>query len=52
MMETPRVSVSIISYNQAEYIEACLESVLSQRTEFPFEIVVGDDASIASLTHR
>jgi glycosyltransferase involved in cell wall biosynthesis len=45
MSEPPRVSVSIICYNQAQYIEACLESVLAQRTAFPFEIVVGDDAS-------
>jgi len=45
MTTVPRVSVSIICYNQVDYVEDCLETILSQRTSFPFEIVIGDDAS-------
>lgn len=39
------VSVLIISYNHAEYIAQTLESVVTQQTTFPFEVVIGDDAS-------
>jgi glycosyltransferase involved in cell wall biosynthesis len=35
----------MITYNHAPYIRAALDSALSQRTSFPYEIVVGDDAS-------
>jgi glycosyltransferase involved in cell wall biosynthesis len=41
----PRVSVCIVTYNQREYIEQCLLSALTQQTSFPFEVIVGDDAS-------
>src|SRR2546423_10604061 len=52
MPAAPKVSVSIISYNQADYIESCLESVLSQRTTFPFEVIVGDDGSVDGTQAR
>ncbi len=39
------VSVIVLTYNQEAYIEQCLKSLLAQRTDFPFEIVVSDDAS-------
>jgi len=40
-----KVSVLIITYNQASTIKECMDSVLVQRTDFDFEIVVADDAS-------
>lgn len=40
-----RLSVSIVTYQQADYVRQALDSVLLQRTDFPIEIVVGDDAS-------
>ncbi len=40
----PLVSVAVIVYNQEEYIEACLDSILAQ-TYRPIEIVVADDGS-------
>lgn len=40
-----RVSVCVIAYNQVHYIRECLESLVSQVTDFQFEIVVRDDAS-------
>lgn len=43
-----KVSVAILTYNQAQYIQQCLDSVLMQVTNFDYEIVVGDDASTDS----
>lgn len=39
------VSVVIVSYNQEKYISKAIESVLTQKTDFPVEILVGDDCS-------
>ena len=44
-MESPKVSVSLITYNHAPYIAKAIESVLMQRTTFPFELVIGEDES-------
>jgi glycosyltransferase involved in cell wall biosynthesis len=41
----PLVSISCISFNHASYIRQCLEGMLMQQTDFPFEIVIHDDAS-------
>jgi len=41
----PLVSVAIIAYNLEKYIVDCLESVLSQKTNFKVEIVIGEDCS-------
>ncbi|PLX83459.1 MAG: hypothetical protein C0616_00330, partial [Desulfuromonas sp.] len=42
---TPVVSICCITYNQEEFIRECLESLVVQRTTFPVEILVHDDAS-------
>jgi Glycosyltransferases involved in cell wall biogenesis len=42
----PMVSVRCITYNHEEFIANALESFLMQKTNFPFEIIVHDDASI------
>lgn len=39
------MSVCLITYNHAEYVAQAVESVLSQETRFPYEIVVGEDRS-------
>ncbi|TXN44732.1 glycosyltransferase, partial [Methylobacterium sp. WL7] len=41
----PVVSVLCITYNQEPFIRQTLDSILSQRTDFPFELIVGDDRS-------
>ena len=41
----PKVSVLMITYNQERYISQAIESVLSQQTDFSYEIVVGEDFS-------
>ena len=42
---SPMVSVRCITYNQESYIAKALDSFLMQETDFPFEVVVHDDAS-------
>ena len=41
----PKVSVCVITYNQERYIRDCLQSLVTQQTNFAFEIIVGDDCS-------
>jgi glycosyltransferase involved in cell wall biosynthesis len=41
----PLVSVCVVSYNQANYLRECLQSLVDQETDFPFEVLVGDDCS-------
>lgn len=42
------LSIVVISFNQEKYISQALDSILSQQTDYPFEIIVGDDASTDS----
>lgn len=44
-MKEPLVSICCITYNHAPYIRQCLEGFLMQKTTFPFEILIHDDAS-------
>lgn len=39
------VSVCVITYNHANYIEECLNSIIAQKADFPIEVVVRDDNS-------
>ncbi len=43
--ETPLVSIVCDTYNHAPYVRDALDSFLAQKTDFPFEIIVHDDAS-------
>src|SRR3954464_5744364 len=43
--EHPLVSVSVQTYQHAHYIKDCLEGILMQQTDFPFEILLGEDQS-------
>jgi glycosyltransferase involved in cell wall biosynthesis len=40
-----KVSISLITYNHEQFIAQSLESILSQRVNFCYEIVVGEDLS-------
>lgn len=40
-----KLSVSIVTFQEAGYIRQAAESVLKQETRFPFEVIIGDDAS-------
>ena len=39
------VSVLCVAYNQEKYIRQTLESFVMQKTNFPFEVLINDDAS-------
>jgi glycosyltransferase involved in cell wall biosynthesis len=41
----PIVSVHMVTYNHEKYISQSIEGVLSQITDFEFEIVIGEDKS-------
>jgi glycosyltransferase involved in cell wall biosynthesis len=41
----PFVSVAMITYNHEQFITKAIEGVLAQRTSFPIELVIGEDAS-------
>ena len=41
----PKVSVLITTYNQEHLISQAVNSCLSQEVDFPYEIVIGEDAS-------
>lgn len=44
--EKPVVSVLCNTYNQDIYIEDAIRGFLIQKTDFPFEVIIHDDASI------
>lgn len=44
-LDKPVVSICCITYNHKEYISEAIDSFLMQETEFPFEILIHDDAS-------
>ncbi len=44
-MATPMVSVLCTVYNHGLYVRDALEGFVSQKTNFPFEVLVHDDAS-------
>lgn len=43
--DSPLVTVCIQTYQQVEYIKYCLDGILMQKTNFLFEILLGEDAS-------
>lgn len=43
--DAPLVSVWMVSCNHAPFIDRAIASVIAQQTPFPFELVIGDDAS-------
>lgn len=40
-----KVSVLMLAYNQERYIGKAIRSVMRQETDFPFELIIGNDAS-------
>ncbi len=45
MKDQIMVSVQVIAYNHRDFIKDTIESILNQRTQFRFEIIIHDDAS-------
>lgn len=45
LVKSPLVSVLMITYNHADYLAEAIEGVVSQQCDFPFELIIGEDAS-------
>lgn len=45
VLQTPKVSVCVQTYQHVNYIKNCLDGILNQQTNFAFEILLGEDAS-------
>ena len=45
LCKNPVVSVHMITYNHEPYIRQAIEGVMMQKTDFEFELVIGEDAS-------
>ena len=43
--KSPLVSVLVITYNQENYLRQALDSILMQKVNFSYEILIGDDHS-------
>lgn len=37
------VTVVVVTYNQEQWIRQTLDSILAQETEYPFEVIIGED---------
>ncbi|MBQ7346472.1 MAG: glycosyltransferase [Clostridia bacterium] len=44
-MDDVKVSISCLTYNHEKYIRKCLDGLVSQKTNFKYEILIHDDAS-------
>ena len=44
-MESTLLSVLVITYNQESTIAKTIESIVSQKTQYPFKLIISDDAS-------
>jgi glycosyltransferase involved in cell wall biosynthesis len=44
-VKEPLVSAKMMTYNHEPYIAQAIEGVLQQETDFPFELVIGEDCS-------
>lgn len=44
-MEKPVISVCCLAYNHEPYIRQAMNGILMQKTEYPFEVIIHDDAS-------
>lgn len=45
LVKDPRVSVLMITYNHADYLAEAIDGVVNQKCDFPFELIIGEDAS-------
>lgn len=45
MTENPLVSVCVQTFQHKNFIAACIRSILDQKTDFAYEIIIGEDAS-------
>lgn len=42
----PLVSITVATYQHVDYIKQCLDGILMQKTNFLYEVIIGEDGSI------
>lgn len=47
-MQEPLVSICLITYNHEKYIKQSVDSILNQKMDFSYELLIADDASTDS----
>ena len=45
MSTEPLVSICLITFNHEKYIKQAVDSILEQKMDFPYELLIADDAS-------
>ena len=50
MTDEIKLSICTVTYNQKDYIAKALDSFLMQKTNFKFQVIVGDDYSTDGTT--
>ena len=41
-----KLTILVVTYNQEQYVQQCLDSIIGQNVNFDYEIIIGDDCSI------
>lgn len=44
-IESPKLSICVMAYNQEKFIRQCLQSIVDQKLNVTYEVVIGDDCS-------
>tara|TARA_Y100000385_G_scaffold288745_1_gene356158 strand:+ start:6111 stop:7106 length:996 start_codon:yes stop_codon:yes gene_type:complete len=44
-VKLPLVTIKVVTYNHENYIQECLESLVNQKTDFDFEVLIAEDES-------
>lgn len=42
----PLVSITVATYQHVDYIKQCLDGILMQKTNFLYEVIIGEDGSV------
>lgn len=45
VIESPTISILLVTYQHVDYIEKAINSILTQETKYSYEIILGDDES-------
>jgi glycosyltransferase involved in cell wall biosynthesis len=44
-MQKKKLTVMVLAYNQEKYLSQCLDSILKQKVNFSYQILIGNDGS-------
>lgn len=45
IVKNPLVSIRVLVYNAEKYLRKCLDGIVMQKVDFPYEVIVGEDCS-------